>query len=339
MLRQHKIPVTILTGFLGSGKTTLLNRLLRDARNRHAAVIINEFGETGIDSELVFRTNEEIIEINKGCICCNVRADLIEVLKNLIVKLAKKEIQLSRVIIETTGLANPAPVIQTFLMDEIMSFWFEIDSVCTVVDSKHLPLHLEQEIAQEQIAFADLIIMNKLDLVSPEELKDLELRIKQMNATAEIISVTNSEVPMNKLIGINSFQLSEKVKIQPDLLTETHYHHHHDHMNSFVLKSDKPLILDRVNNWFSYLVQIKGESLYRYKGILHVKDVDRRVVFQGVHMLFASTEDRRWKENEPRKSELVFIGMNLNEEELKKGFRYCMDQDFNLQLEGYFFKD
>ncbi|MEN2467421.1 GTP-binding protein [Ornithinibacillus sp. JPR2-1] len=338
MLKQHKIPVTILTGFLGAGKTTLLNRLLSDERNRHAAVIINEYGDTGIDSELVIKTHEEIIEINKGCICCNVRGDLIKVLKNLIVKMAKREIHLSRIIIETTGLADPAPVIQTFLMDEVMAYWFDIDSVCTVVDSKHLPLHLEQEIVQEQIAFADLIIMNKADLVSQDKLADLKLRIKKMNMTAEVITTTNSEVPINKLIGVQSFNLSAKLKIQSNLLTESHHHHHDDNVHSIILKSDKPLFLDRVNKWFTYLVQMKGESLYRYKGILNVKDIDNRVVFQGVHMLFASTEDRKWKPDEPRKSELIFIGTKLDEEELKRGFRYCIDENFTLQAEGYFFR-
>ncbi|WP_067725091.1 CobW family GTP-binding protein [Oceanobacillus damuensis] len=336
MLRQHKIPVTILTGFLGAGKTTLLNRLLRDVRNQHAGVIINEFGETGIDAELVIKTQEEIIEINKGCICCNVRGDLIQILKDLIVKVNKRDIQLDRIIIETTGLANPGPVIQTFLMDEVMSFWFDIDSVCTVVDAKHLPLHLDQEEAQEQIAFADLIVMNKTDLVSSQEIEDLKFRLKQMNATAEIISTTNSEIPLNKLLGIASFQLSEKLKIRPNMLTDNH-HHHDDKINSVVLKADRALLMDRVNEWFSYLVQIKGESLYRYKGILNVKDTDYRVVFQGVHMLFAGTEDRKWKNDETRKSELVFIGSKLNKEDFNKGFRYCMGEDFNLRKEGNFF--
>lgn len=336
MLRQHKIPVTILTGFLGAGKTTLLNRLLRDDRNRYAGVIINEFGETGIDAELVIKTQEEIIEINKGCICCNVRGDLIQILKDLIVKFNKREIQLNRIIIETTGLANPGPVIQTFLMDEVMSFWFEIDSVCTVVDAKHLPLHLDQEETQEQIAFADLIVMNKTDLVSAQEIGDLKYRLKQMNATAEIISTTNSEIPLNKMLGIESFQLSEKLKIRPNMLTENH-HHHDDKINSVVLKADRPLLMERVNKWFSYLVQIKGESLYRYKGILNVKDTDYRVVFQGVHMLFASTEDRKWEDDESRKSELVFIGNKLNKEDLNNGFRYCMGEDFDLRKEGNFF--
>ncbi|MEN2767963.1 CobW family GTP-binding protein [Ornithinibacillus xuwenensis] len=325
----HKIPVTILTGFLGAGKTTLLNRLLGDKRNQHAGVIINEFGEIGIDSELVIKTKEEIIEINKGCICCNVRADLIHVLKDLIIKMNRREIQLSRIIIETTGLASPAPVIQTFLMDEVMSYWFEIDSICTVIDAKHLPLHLEEKVAQEQIAFADLILMNKTDLVSIRELEELKQRIKQMNATAEMICTTNSEVPINKLLDVRSFELSEKLKIHPNLLIDTHHHHHHDdNVNSIVLKSEQPLIVERVNKWFSYLVQIEGEALYRYKGILNIKDSEYRVIFQGVHMLFASKEDRRWKGDENRKSELVFIGSNLKAEELNRSFRYCMDEYF-----------
>ncbi|MFD2627472.1 CobW family GTP-binding protein [Oceanobacillus kapialis] len=333
MLRDHKIPVTIITGFLGSGKTTLLNRILKDKRNRHAAVIINEFGETSIDGQLVMTTQEEIVEINNGCICCNVRGDLIRILKNLISKVYQENSPLNRIIIETTGLANPAPVIQTFLMDEVMSNWFEIDAVCTVVDSKHLPIYLDrQEEALEQIAFADLIILNKIDLITPEEKEALLNRIKQMNVTAEIMSARNSNVPLTKVMGVKSFNLDQKLKLRPNLLT-THHHHHTDRIQSFVLESDTPLILERVNKWFSYLVQIKGETLYRYKGILNIQDVDHRVVFQGVHMLFASNYDKPWRKNEKRKSELVFIGNNLDREELEKGFNYCMgDNAFTLEL-------
>ncbi|MFD1173157.1 CobW family GTP-binding protein [Oceanobacillus picturae] len=331
MLRSHKIPVIIITGFLGSGKTTLLNRLLKDKRNKNAAVIINEFGETSIDGQLVMTTREEIVEINNGCICCNVRGDLIRILKNLISEAHKENSPLNRIIIETTGLANPAPVIQTFLMDEVMSTWFEIDTVCTVVDSKHFPISLDkQEEAQEQIAFADLIIMNKMDLITLEEKEKLLDRVKQMNVTAEIISAKNSNVPLTKVMGVKSFNLDQKLKLRPNLLT-THHHHHTDRIQSFVLESEKPLMLERVNNWFSYLVEIKGETLYRYKGILNIQDIDHRVVFQGVHMLFASNDDKAWRKNEKRKSELVFIGNNLDREELEKGFNYCMGDNVFIQ--------
>jgi G3E family GTPase len=323
---QKKIPVSIITGFLGSGKTTLLNRILHDVRSSNTAVIINEFGETGIDGKFVEETKEEIIEINNGCICCNVRGDLIRILKDLLVRAHKEGTQLHRVVIETTGLANPAPVIQTFLMDDVMRYWFEIDCVSTVVDSLHIDEQLsEHEIVQEQIAFADQIILNKQDLISQDEQKALILRMQHMNPEAEIYNVQNSDIPLDKLLHVYSFSLDHTLRIRPGFLNQ-HHHHHHDDIQAIVLRDDHPLDSKRLDIWFSYLVQVKGESLLRYKGILQVAGEKRRVLFQGVHMLFASHMDREWKQGEAKQSELVFIGKNLHEEELRAGFAFCLGE-------------
>jgi G3E family GTPase len=331
---QKKIPVTIITGFLGSGKTTLLNRILRDVRSSNTAVIINEFGETGIDGKFVEETKEEIIEINNGCICCNVRGDLIRILKDLLVRAHQEGTKLQRIIVETTGLANPAPVIQTFLMDDVMRYWFEIDCVSTVVDSLHIEKQLtEHEIAREQIAFADRIIMNKQDLVSQDKRDALIMRMQHMNPEAEIYDVQNSDVPLDKLLYVYSFSLDHTLHIRPDFLKQ-HHHHHHDDIQAIVLRDDRPIDSKRLDIWFSYLVQVKGESLFRYKGILHVAGEKRRVLFQGVHMLFASNMDREWKQGEAKQSELVFIGKDLNEEELQMGFAFCLGDLDELQSKG-----
>ncbi|MFP7478946.1 CobW family GTP-binding protein [Terribacillus saccharophilus] len=328
-----KIPVTILTGFLGAGKTTLLNRMLRDVRNSNTAVIINEFGETGIDGKFVEETKEEIVEINNGCICCNVRGDLIRILKDMLVRAHKEGTELKRLIIETTGLANPAPVIQTFLMDDVMRYWFELDSVCTVVDALHTDRQLNAHaVAREQIAFADKIIINKQDLVSKTELDQLSSRIQGMNPEAELFFTQNSQVPLFKLLDVFSFSLDQKLSVRPDMLD--HHHHHHDDIQAIVLKDKRQIDPKRLDIWFSYLVQVKGESLFRYKGILHVKGQSRRLLFQGVHMLFASTADREWKQGEEKQNELVFIGKDLDEEELRAGFSYCLGDMEELLIKG-----
>lgn len=320
MLQEKLIPVTILTGFLGAGKTTLLNKLLQDMPDQHMAVIINEFGDTSIDGQLVMPTKEEVIEINSGCICCNVRGDLINLLNNLM----KQEEKLDRVVIETTGMANPGPVIQTFLMDEQMADTFEIDSVITMVDAKHIEQHLQEEEPEQQIAFADILLVNKTDLISENERKQLEEQLTQINPNAKQFYTTYGNVDTKDLIGKKSFDLDNALNINPKLLTETHHHHHNHHVTSFVFQEDRPLDLDKVNRWFAYLVRIKGENLYRYKGVLYIKQLNKKVVFQGVHMLFAGTEGDAWKKDEKRKSKVVFIGKNLNQKELEEGFQYCL---------------
>ncbi len=320
MPKEQTVPVTILTGFLGAGKTTLLNNLLKDLPEQKIAVIINEFGDTSIDSHLVVSTKEEIIEINSGCICCNVRGDLINILSNLM----KQEEKIDRIVIETTGMANPAPVIQTFLMDEQTATSFEMDSVITMVDAKHIWQHLKEEEPGQQIAFADVLLLNKMDLVTEDEKNNLKQQLINMNPHAKRIYTTYANVDSQDLIGKKSFELGNILKIDPNLLVETHHHHHNDQVTSFVFREDRPLDLDKVNKWFAYLVQFKGENLYRYKGVLHIKQLEKRVVFQGVHMLFAGAEGFKWANNEKRQSEIVFIGKDLDFQELERGFQYCL---------------
>ncbi|WP_277679016.1 CobW family GTP-binding protein [Gracilibacillus dipsosauri] len=320
MSTEQTIPVTILTGFLGAGKTTLLNHLLKGMSDQKIAVIINEFGDTSIDSHLVVSTKEEIIEINSGCICCNVRGDLINILSNLI----KQEENIDRIVIETTGMANPAPIIQTFLMDEQTRMAFEIDSVITMVDAKHIWQHLKEEEPGQQIAFADVLLLNKMDLITENEKKELEQQLINMNPHAKQVYTTYANIDSRDLIGKRSFDLDNILNIDPNLLVETHHHHHNDQITSFVFREDRPLDLDKVNHWFAYLVQFKGEHLYRYKGVLYIKQLEKRVVFQGVHMLFAGTEGVAWANDEKRQSEIVFIGKELNYRELAKGFQYCL---------------
>lgn len=317
---SKKTPVTIITGFLGAGKTTLLNNLLRDIPEQKVAVIINEFGDTSIDSYLVVPTKEEIIEINSGCICCNVRGDLINILSNLIAQDEK----IDRIIIETTGMANPAPVIQTFLMDEQITKLFEIDSVTTMVDTKYIPQHLKEEEPRQQIAFADILLLNKMDLITEDEKNELEQQLISMNPHANLIYTTYANVDIQDILGKNSFDLGNLLNVDSKLLVETHHHHHNDQVTSFVFRENRPLDLEKVNNWFAYLVRFKGENLYRYKGVLYIKQLDKRVVFQGVHMLFAGTEGFAWENNEKRQSEIVFIGKHLDYQELAKGFQYCL---------------
>jgi G3E family GTPase len=324
-MKSNKIPVTILTGYLGAGKTTLLNRILTEKHNQKVAVIVNEYGEVGIDNQLVVDADEEIMEMNNGCICCTVRGDLIRILRTLIFSMEQGNVKFDRVLIETTGLADPAPVAQTFFVDELLSEKFEVDSIITVVDSKHVTKHLDcHDEAQEQIAFADVIILNKTDLVSAEELNTLEQRITKMNPAAKRIHAQNSIVNLRDILGINTFDVNRKLEIDPHFLEDHHHHDHDDKVSSIAFREEKPLDLNKVDQWMSYLVQEKGEDLLRYKGILHIQGMEQRIVFQGLHMLFSGRPDRKWKDSETRISELVFIGKDLNKVELEKQFKDCI---------------
>ncbi len=324
-LTKKKIPVTILTGYLGAGKTTLLNRILTEKHNQKVAVIVNEYGEVGIDNQLVVDSEEEILEMNNGCICCTVRGDLIRILRTLVFSMDQGKVAFDRVLIETTGLADPAPVAQTFFMDELLSDIFEVDSIVTVVDSKHVTRHLDdQDEAQEQIAFADVIILNKTDLVSNNDLKSLEQRLVNINPTAKRLHARDCKINLRDILGINTFDVNRKIEIDPHFLKDHHHHHHDDKVSSIAFREEKPLDLAKVDHWMSYLVREKGEDLLRYKGILSIKGEEYRIVFQGLHMLFSGRPDRKWSENETRQSELVFIGKDLNKEELEQQFKNCI---------------
>lgn len=321
---EERVPLTILTGYLGSGKTTLLNRLLTEETEKKSAVIVNEFGDIGIDHQLIHSTEEEIIEMNNGCICCTVRGDLVDILHKLFHAKQTGEKQFDRIIIETTGLADPAPVIQTFILEETLRDLVYIDSVITVVDSRHIDTQLNtSEEAHEQIALADVVLLNKKDLVEKERLSLLKSLVLKMNPTADCYETSHTEVNLDQILGRQSFDLNKKLQIHPAMLNR-HHHHEHSSITTFTLREEAPMDLEKIEAWIDFLIKEKGEDLLRYKGILNIAAYDVRVVFQGIHMLFASKPDRRWKEEEIRATELVFIGRNLSAEMLRKGFQLCV---------------
>lgn len=328
MVENNKIPVTILTGFLGSGKTTLLNYILSANHGKKIAVIVNEFGDVGIDNKLVVGVDEEIFEMNNGCICCTVRGDLIRILHELKDKRSgsgeKRELEFDRIVIETTGLADPGPVAQTFFVDPSIAEYYHLDSVVTVIDSYHAHDQLDRSHeAQEQVAFADVLLLNKIDLVSKEELGTLENRLRRMNPSATIQYGEHSQVELDKILDLYSFDLDKKLEIAPNFLDEHHHHHHDDHVKAFVLRTDKPLDLNKVEMWMNTVIKILGPSMYRYKGIFNIENFDKRVVFQGVHMLFAGHADREWRSDEKRTSEMVVIGTDLDEKWFQEQFENC----------------
>jgi G3E family GTPase len=313
------VPVTLLTGYLGSGKTTLLNRILTEQHGQKIAVIVNEFGEVGIDHQLIIDADEEIFEMNNGCICCTVRGDLIRIIGNLM----QRRDKFDRLVIETTGLADPAPVIQTFFVDDDVQAQTHLDAVVTMVDAKHVLQHWDAEEVQEQIAFADVIALNKIDLVSAADLDALEQKIRAMNAIAKIYRTEQSALSIDSVLGLDAFNLERALAIDPDFLGEE-AHVHDQTVGSIAILQDGALDGEKLNDWLSELVRTQGENIFRMKGILHLAGRDHRFVFQGVHMIFDGRQDRLWQAGESRVNQLVFIGRGLDQLALQAAFDRCL---------------
>ena len=344
---SDKVPVTVLTGYLGAGKTTLLNRILSEPHGRKYAVIVNEFGEIGIDNDLVVGADEEVFEMNNGCVCCTVRGDLVRIIDGLM----RRKGKFDAIIVETTGLADPAPVAQTFFMDDNVGRKAKLDAVVTVADAKWLNERLKDAPeAKNQIAFADVILLNKTDLVAPDELSEVEARIRGINPYAKLHRTERCKVALPEVLGRNAFDLDRILEIEPEFLGDGAHHdhehddghdhdhdhddHHHHHggglkhyhdeeIQSVSLKTEQPLDPDKFFPWVQELVQTEGPNILRCKGILSFKDDDARFVFQGVHMILDGDHQRPWQQGEKRESRIVFIGRNLPQDRIREGFAGC----------------
>ena len=311
-----RIPATVITGFLGSGKTTFLNHVLHHQTEKRLAVIVNEFGAVSIDGELVVKEgNEEIVEFNNGCLCCTVRGDLIETLG----RLQSRAGSLDGILIETTGLADPAPVASTFFVSDEVKSAIRLDSFVGLVDGVNIEANLAQSVeAQEQVAFSDIILINKVDLLSEEQLQGVDRRIRGLNPLATIFHTTNGVIDLASVLNVGAFDLEAKLQIEPDLL-EDHLHEHDDAVRSFVLTEDRPIDMNRFMAWMNKHAADHGDDLFRTKGIFNARGFRERLVFQSVRMLTTMRPDRMWGEDEARQSVFVVIGRNLDREEFAAG--------------------
>ena len=348
---QGLIPATILTGFLGAGKTTLLKRVLGEAHGQKIAVIENEFGEENIDNEiLVADTREQIIQMSNGCVCCTIREDLRTTLSELAGKRRKGELDFERVVIETTGLADPGPVAQTFFMDDEIAESYLLDSILTLVDAKHAGQQLDtRQEARRQVGFADQIFISKTDLVAAGEVDELVHRLKHMNPRAPVRKVHFGEVPIAEVLDLRGFNLNAKLDVDPEFLSgdghgpahdhdhdhdhahahgehcdHPHHHHHDDDVKSFVFRAEKAFNPAKLEDFLGAIVQVYGPKMLRYKGVLHMKGSDRKVIFQGVHQLMGSDLGPKWTPGEKKESKMVFIGIDLPRDILQQGLEQCL---------------
>ncbi|MFP5396800.1 MAG: CobW family GTP-binding protein [Gammaproteobacteria bacterium] len=346
-MTQGLIPATILTGFLGAGKTTLLKRVLGEAHGQKIAVIENEFGEENIDNEiLVADTREQIIQMSNGCVCCTIREDLRTTLSELAERRRKGELDFERVVIETTGLADPGPVAQTFFMDDEIAESYLLDSILTLVDAKHAGTQLDtRQEARRQVGFADQIFISKTDLVGAGEVGELVHRLKHMNPRAPMRQVHFGEVPIAEVFDLRGFNLNAKLDVDPEFLTgdghgpahdhghdhahgehcdHPHHHHHDDDVKSFVFRAEKAFNPAKLEDFLGAIVQVYGPKMLRYKGVLHMKGSDRKVIFQGVHQLMGSDLGPKWAPGEKKESKMVFIGIDLPRDILQQGLEQCL---------------
>lgn len=317
---DRRIPVTVVTGFLGSGKTTLVNRILSDAHGRKIAVIVNEFGEISVDGQLILQDDqEELVEFNNGCLCCTVRGDLIDTLGRL-----KERADLDAILIETTGLADPAPVASTFFVADEIKSDTRLDSFVTLADAVNLEQNLEQSHeALEQIAFADIILINKKDLVPPERMAEIERRVRTLNPMAKIHHTEQGQIDLDLVFGVGAFELDAKLEVDPTFLEDLE-HEHDEAVKSFVLREERPIDINLFMGWVTPLLMEQGQDVYRTKGIFHAQGFNERLVFQSVRMLTAMRPDKPWKPDERKITEYVVIGRDLDRDEFAEGFASCV---------------